>query len=103
MLETPGLGTATACAVLAVFSLFRWHKPGAGYLLAGSLLYLVGAILVTVIFNVPKNNVLAAVDPASSEGARLWGDYVSSWTVWNHVRTAAPIAASSSLTYGVRI
>jgi uncharacterized membrane protein len=96
------LGTAAACAALAVFSLLRWHKPGAGYLLAGSLLYLVGAFLVTMIFNVPKNNFLAAVDPASGEGARLWAGYVSSWTVWNHVRTAASIAAAASLTYGVR-
>ena len=74
------LGTAAACAALAVFSLFRWHKPGAGYLLAGRLIYLAGAILVAMIFNVPKNNLLAAVDPASGEGARLWIDYVSSWT-----------------------
>ena len=96
------LVTAAACAVLAVFSLFRWHKPGAGYLLAGSLLYLAGAILMTMIFNVPKNNVLASVDPASGEGARLWVGYVSSWTAWNHVRTAASIAATASLTYGVR-
>jgi uncharacterized membrane protein len=96
------LATAAACAVLAVFSLFRWHKPGAGYLLAGSLLYLAGVILVTVIFNVPKNNALMAVDPASGEGARLWADFVSSWTAWNHVRTAASIAAAASFTYGVR-
>jgi len=96
------LGTAAACALLAIFSLFRWHKPGAGYLLAGGLLYLARAILVTMIFNVPKNNVLAAVDPASGEGARLWVGYVSSWTAWNHVRTAAYIAAAASFTYGVR-
>ncbi|HYW70438.1 MAG TPA: anthrone oxygenase family protein [Pyrinomonadaceae bacterium] len=96
------LGTAAACALLAIFSLFRWHKPGAGYLVAGSLLYLAGAILVTMIFNVPKNKVLAAVDMASGEGARLWIDYVSSWTAWNHVRTAAYIAAAASFTYGVR-
>jgi uncharacterized membrane protein len=89
------LGTAAACAALAVLSLFRWHKPGARYLLAGCLLYLAGAILVTMIFNVPKNNLLAAVDPASGEGARLWVGYVSSWTVWNHVRTVASIAAAA--------
>jgi uncharacterized membrane protein len=92
------LGAAAACAVLAVLSLFRWHKPGSGYLLAGSLLYLVGVILVTMIFNVPKNNALAAVDPASREGASLWADYVSSWTVWNHVRTVASLAAAALLT-----
>ena len=96
------LGTTAACAALAVFSLFRWHKPGAGYLLAGSLLYLAGSFLVTMIFNVPENNLLAAVDPASGEGARFWVGYVSSWTAWNHVRTAASIAAAASLTYVVR-
>src|SRR5215831_13706900 len=39
------LGTAAGCFVLAVSSLFTWHKPGAVYLLVGSVLYLVGTIL----------------------------------------------------------
>ena len=38
------------------------------------------------------------MDPASAEGARLWADYVVSWTRWNHVRTAAAVAAAGSLT-----
>src|SRR5260370_28788733 len=90
MFMTAMFGTGLACLVLAVSALFRWHKPGAGYLLTGSLLYVVGTILVTIVFNVPRNDALAAVDPASAEGARLWTSYVSSWTPWNHVRTAAP-------------
>src|SRR5262245_62881516 len=52
------LGTAAACAVLAGFSAFRWHKPGAGYLLAGRLLSLSCAFLVSRIFYVPNNDVL---------------------------------------------
>jgi uncharacterized membrane protein len=91
-------GTAAGCVVLAVSSLFTWHKPGAVYRLAGSLLYLVGTILVTIVFNVPRNEALAAVDPASADGARLWAGYVTSWTAWNHVRTAAALAAAASLT-----
>jgi uncharacterized membrane protein len=90
--------TAAGCAVLAISSLFTWHKPGAVYLLAGSLLYLIGTILVTIVFNVPQNDALAAVDPASADGARLWAGYVPSWTAWNHVRTAAALAAAASLT-----
>ena len=39
--------------------------------LAGSLLYLVGIIGVTMFFNVPMNDALAAVNPDSSEGAGL--------------------------------
>jgi uncharacterized membrane protein len=92
------LGTAAACALLAVSSLLRWREPGAAYLLAGSLLYLVGTLLVTILFNVPRNDALAAVDPASAEGAGLWAGYVSSWTAWNHVRTVASLAAAALLT-----
>jgi uncharacterized membrane protein len=90
------LGTGAACALLIPASLFRWHNPGSGYLLAGSLFYLVGTFLVTMIFNVPRNSALAAIAPASAEGASLWADYLVSWTAWNHVRTAAALAAAMS-------
>ena len=70
-----------------------WAEPGAFYLLAGSLLYLVGSIVVTMICNVPLNNRLAAVKPDSAEGRTVWTHYLSVWTAWNHVRTVAPLAA----------
>ena len=88
-------GTAAGCLVLAISSLVRWEKPGAAYLLAGSLFYLVGTILVTIMCNVPRNDALAGIDPTSSEGARLWSDYVASWTAWNHVRTIAALIAAA--------
>jgi uncharacterized membrane protein len=91
-------GTAAGCVFLAISSLSRWQGPGALCLLIGSLLYLVGTILVTMFFNVPRNNALAAVDPANSDGARLWADYIVSWTAWNHVRTIAALAAAALLT-----
>src|SRR4051812_9604886 len=69
-------GTAAACVVLAVSSLFMWQTHGAVYLLVGSLLYLVGTILVTIVFNVPLNDALAVVDPASTEGSDLWTRYI---------------------------
>lgn len=65
-------GTAALCLVLAVGSVVAWQDAGSAWLLTGSLLYVVGAILVTMVFNVPMNNALAAVDPASGEGARVW-------------------------------
>jgi len=92
----PFLGTAAACVFLAVSSLRAWHSPGAAYLLAGSLLYLLGTLLVTFVFNIPRNNRLAVVDPASADGAKLWAGYLSSWTAWNHVRTVAALAAAVS-------
>jgi len=89
------LGTGVVCVVLDFWSLLRWHERGAGYLLSGSMLYLVGTIFATICFNVPRNNALAAVDPESSAGAALWEGYVKSWTTWNHVRTIAALAAAA--------
>ncbi|NMG18854.1 DUF1772 domain-containing protein [Brasilonema bromeliae] len=91
-------GTAVACIFLAVFSVLRWHQPGAFYLLVGSLLYLVGTIGVTIVFNVPLNEALAIVDPGSTEGANLWSRYLINWTIWNHIRAAAALAAAASFT-----
>lgn len=91
-------GTAAACIYLAISSLLKWHQPGAVYLLVGSLLYLVGTVGVTIAFNVPLNDVLAIVDPNSTEGANLWARYLTDWTMWNHVRTVAAIAAAALFT-----
>jgi uncharacterized membrane protein len=90
------LGTAAVCVLALLSSLWRWHEPGAVYLCVGGALYLVGSLLVTIVFNVPKNEALASVAPASPDGARLWADYVVSWTTWNHVRTAAALTAAAS-------
>jgi uncharacterized membrane protein len=94
-------GTAAACLVLAVSAWSVWPRPGAGYLLIGSLLYVIGAALVTILFNVPRNNALAVVNPSSADGARFWPIYVSTWTMWNHVRTVAAIVAAAILIGGL--
>nr|WP_230843712.1 anthrone oxygenase family protein [Gloeobacter morelensis] len=91
-------GTAAACMLLAVFALLGWHQPGAGYVLTGSLLYLVGTFLVTIVFNVPLNEALAVVEPGSTAGESLWAKYFANWTLWNHIRTAAALAATAALT-----
>ncbi len=91
-------GTALACMLLAVSSVLKLHQPGAVYLLVGSLLYLVGTLGVTIAFNVPLNEALARVEPDSTAGASLWPNYLTNWTFWNHIRTAAALAAAASLT-----
>lgn len=90
------MGTALMCIALAIASVVRWEQPGAAWLLAGALLYLIGSIGITMIFNVPMNNALAAADPASSDGQKIWADYLTNWTLWNHVRTIASLGASAS-------
>lgn len=86
-------GAAAGCVVLLAWALLRLNEPGASLVLAGSFCYLIGTLGVTMLFNVPRNNALARVDPHGKTGARLWADYLVGWTNWNHVRTAASLVA----------
>jgi uncharacterized membrane protein len=85
------LATTAASLALAVTALLRWSEPAA--MAAGGVLYVLGMFVVTVIFNVPLNNALAAADPASHEAASLWARFLTDWTLWNHVRTVSSTAA----------
>lgn len=96
------LGTAVACVLAVISSVPRWREPGAIYLMIGSALYLVGSLMVTIVFNVPRNEALASVVPAAPGSAGLWAGYVASWTAWNHVRTAASFAAAASFSIALR-
>jgi len=88
-------GTGLLGAALAVLAIMR-SGPGASMLIAGGLLYILGTLAVTMIFNVPLNNKLAAFASASPEAAKVWTAYLKDWTVWNHVRTAASTAACAA-------
>ena len=88
-------GTTLAALVLAGFALFRLGETAATPMLAAGLLYVVGMFVCTIVFNVPLNNALDAVDPASAEGATVWARYLKDWTLWNHLRTVASAAASA--------
>lgn len=90
------LGTAVTCAIALVVAVMSWDAAGTWGVSLGSVLYLVGVFFVTMRFNVPRNNALARVDAESDEAAKLWVDYLSRWTAWNHVRTIAALAAALS-------
>lgn len=98
----PFFGTAVISLALAAAALVLWPTPGAALWLAGSVFYLAGVLLVTAGANVPRNNALAAADPHSAEGMRLWAGYLSTWTAWNHVRAVAAIAAAACFTIAYR-
>lgn len=89
------MGTAVLCLIVAAAALFGWAGPHPSLVVAGAVLYIVGNIVVTMMGNVPLNNALAAVDPASAEGAATWARYVPDWGVWNHVRTVTGLAAAA--------
>ena len=95
-------GTGAVCLLVAFLAL--WNEAGTNppYLLAGCAFYLLGCVLVTVAFNVPLNDRLAETEPDSSGAEAVWAHYLSRWTFWNHVRTAASLAAAGLFCMALR-
>ncbi|HEX2909168.1 MAG TPA: anthrone oxygenase family protein [Chloroflexia bacterium] len=91
------MGTAVLSLLLLIVALLRWQEPEALYLLIGSSLYLGGSFLVTILFNVPKNDALAVLNPADPTGLDYWSGYLRGWTLWNHLRTVAALLAMLAL------
>jgi uncharacterized membrane protein len=87
------MGTALLCLLLAVGSFVWWPQANGKLALAGALLYLVACFGLTMAVNQPMNLRLAALAPA--DALAYWPHYVSSWTVWNHVRTAASLLSAA--------
>ena len=89
------LGTTVAGVALAVMGALRFSEAGAAGMIAGGGLYVIGMFVVTVVFNVPLNDALAAVQPSSPEAGAVWMAYLKDWVFWNHVRTVASVVASA--------
>jgi uncharacterized membrane protein len=90
-------GTAALCVLVAIRAVMTWGDRRALLLLAGAAVYLLGAIVLTAAYNVPRNDALAALDPSSAGAAAHWVTYVREWTLANHLRTVASLAASLCL------
>ena len=86
------LGTAIACVVLGVWSLFDLDRDGAWLVVVGCALYLV-TIVVTGVYHVPRNNALLVTDDP-----KAWTAYAGPWVSWNHLRTLASLGAAALLT-----
>lgn len=90
------LGTALPCTVLLLAAGLGWAPGREAALVFGALAYLPGSIGVTMVANVPRNERLARLDPASAEATADWPGYLREWTRWNHLRCAASFAATAA-------
>ncbi len=89
-------GTAVLCLAVAAWALADW-SDASPYLLAGAVVYLAGNIALTMAYNVPRNDALAALDPDDPGSAAYWQRYLREWTAGNHVRTVTGLAAAALL------
>ena len=98
------LGAALLAIAVGAVAVLQIRQPGSGWLLAGAILGVLGAII-TMAFNVPLNNHLDTVDPATlsvADAAHEWQAYLSTWTAWNHARTVTAVIASALMLIGIR-
>ena len=95
------LGTPSLCALIAVNSVMNFSDVGAIPKLIGALAYLAGPFGITVLFNVPLNNQLAAAEISSAD--EVWPAYQQKWQRWNHIRTSIGTAAVALLAIGLGV
>ena len=102
MFITAFIGTAALCAAVVVAALVDWDDAS-GYLLAGGLVYLLGAFGLTAAYHVPRNEALDRVEPTGGDAAAHWDRYVREWTAANHVRGALALVAAALLTIALTV
>jgi uncharacterized membrane protein len=83
------LGTTLTSVALVAIGL-AGLAPGGPAMAAGGGIYVIGMFVVTLVFNVPLNNMLAA---AQDDGGAAWSLYLRRWMPWNHVRTLSSTLA----------
>jgi uncharacterized membrane protein len=89
------MGTALLSFCSVVVAALSGSSPRSLLLLASRLFYLLGSFVVTIAFNVPRNDRLARLGPESLEAASYWPTYVREWTRWNHVRSVASTVSAA--------
>ncbi len=87
------MGTGLLMVVMLYFE--PSLRGASGKLIVGAcVLYLVGTLCVTMLFNVPLNMKL---DEFQGDDVSRWKEYVRDWTTWNSVRGLAAAISSAML------
>jgi len=90
-------GTGLLSIVVIIVGLTGLGRPAGWPLLLAGLLYLIGNPVLTIIYNVPRNTMLAAADPDALDAAAVWDRYVREWVPANTVRTITAALAVALL------
>jgi uncharacterized membrane protein len=101
LLMLPLLASALGSAAVGVHAVMASSVDGRGLRVTGAALGL-AAFVITATANVPRNNVLAALDPSAPASAAAWASCAAEWTRWNHVRTLAAVASAVALAASLR-
>lgn len=90
------IGMIPISALVAGYAYWFLDGPVAILLINGGLLYFFGVFIVSMVGNIPMNNVLEALPQGGAAAQAYWPDYVHGWVLWNHVRWVAALGTAAS-------
>ncbi len=96
------MGSALASLAIVVQT-FIGVGHQSSYIGGGAALLLIASFILTLLFNVPLNNLLDASDIHSIAADETWSHYLDNWVFWNHVRTWVTFLASLLFTVELMI
>jgi uncharacterized membrane protein len=88
------LGMGPVSLAFALYAHLYLTGAAYGWIIAGTLIYLIGVIGVTIFCNVPMNKRLDGMALSDDQTADYWKIYGSLWTRWNHVGTFGSLATA---------
>jgi len=90
------IGMAPLSVLIVAYAYAFVDAPAHIWVLAGTILYMVGVIGVSFWFNIPMNKKLERMAFTSAETADYWSKiYVPRWSFWNYTRALSGALASS--------
>lgn len=88
------LGAALACRMIVS------PAPGRALVVSGVVVYVLGVVVMTAAFHVPRNDTLARLDPLTQSAD--WHPWLRAWILGNHVRAVSGLAAAALVGAGLR-
>lgn len=82
-------GTGPVLLASAAMAFGLAARRAAGLMSVAGVIYIGGAMVPTLLVNVPMNEALALVDPGRGDAAEVWQAYSGRWQDWNMARAVA--------------
>lgn len=90
-------GTATVGSVIVWHTVTNTERSLADWVAGGgAVLYLAGWIM-TIVYHVPRNNRLDAVDAHAASSVEVWQQYLHEWTSGNTIRAVLSVSGAAAL------
>ena len=97
------LGLAPVAVALGLYALARVEGAAMVWIVAGSAIYVIGTVLVTMLGNVPMNKRLDAIATDAPDTLAYWRHYAHRWTMFNHLRTVSSGLAAGAFVVGTAL